>query len=182
MRCDLDATVIDRDRANVAASTSPMLDLAKRRCADAGLPLTGLRIAVLEELWRNGEATIGVYDLAARLAVGLQRRVAPNSVHRTIITLCALGLARRIESRNAYTVAGDEPTDHNIVLLCNVCGRAARLPSGEIDKKLNDAARSASFVPINRIIEVVGNCETCLVRPAVSLRALSSSSSQVAAC
>ena len=182
MQCDPDATVIDRDRSDVAESTTPLLDLAKRRCTDAGLPLTGLRIAVLEELWRNGEATIGVYDLAVRLAMRLQRRVAPNSVHRTIITLCALGLARRIESRNAYTVAGNETADHNIVLLCNVCGRAARLPSGEIDEKLNDTARRAKFTPINRIIEVVGNCDTCLVRPTLSSRAISSSSSPVAAC
>lgn len=129
-----------------------LLDAAKRRCASKGTSLTRLREDVLHELWSADGQALGVYDLTARIAQRDGRRLAPNSVYRSIWSLHDLLLIRRIESRKAYVIAtGDD--DSAIYLLCETCEAIGVVSNPAADELIAQQSRAAGFVPSHRAIE-----------------------------
>lgn len=139
-----------------------IFDHAQRRCAQYRVPLTGLRVAVLDDLWTHRHTTVGIYEVAARLTRLSDKSIAPNSVHRAIKQLCSLGLASRIESRNAYLIVIPGASDRNIALLCTICRSAVHIESRALDE-LQLSARTAGFLPISSIVELKGRCAACQV-------------------
>ena len=72
------------------------------------------------------EQPISAYDLAAKVAGMFSRQVNAMSVYRALDALCAMGLAVRVESLNAYLPCKhmEEDAHQHVVLVCDACGNA----------------------------------------------------------
>ena len=128
---------------------------------DAGGRLTELRESVLRELAASHVA-LGAYDIIQRLAAA-GRRVAPISVYRVLESLVEVGLAHRIESRNAFVAchAHHGEAQPVLFLVCDSCGTVAETGGEGLDAALGQAAQSASFKLDQTVLELTGLCEHC---------------------
>ena len=128
---------------------------------DAGGRLTELRESVLRELAASHVA-LGAYDIIQRLSAA-GRRVAPISVYRVLESLVEVGLAHRIESRNAFVACHSphatlQPT---LFLVCDGCGTVAEVGGERLDGALAAAAADAKFKLNTLVLEMTGLCEHC---------------------
>lgn len=157
------STVRGTASATPEASWDETRARAARLCDHAGVPLTPLRVAVLRELWEASNRAVGAYDIASRLILREGRSVAPNSVYRSITSLTALGLVRRIECRNSYILTTSDSRGDEIFLLCDHCAVVGVVTALEVEESLRKRVRTTGFEPLRRAIEIVGRCARCLV-------------------
>lgn len=135
---------------------------AERLCRDRALQFTKLRRDVLESI-AMAARPLGAYDIAERLSAG-DRRVAAVSVYRALDFLTENGLVHRIASRNAFvSCAHDHAAGEGLVfLICRSCGTIDETTSPEVEDGLGRTLARAGFRPESRILEVEGECGTCL--------------------
>ena len=137
------------------------LQRAETAYRETGGRLTELRESVLRELAASHVA-LGAYDIIQRLSAA-GRRVAPISVYRVLESLVEVGLAHRIESRNAFIAchANHGEAQPVLFLVCDACGMVAEAGGEGFDVALADAARSAKFKLDQTVLELTGLCEHC---------------------
>lgn len=157
------STVRGTTSAPPEASWDATRDRAARLCDHTGVPLTPLRVAVLGELWEASDRAAGAYDIASRLILREGRSVAPNSVYRSITSLTALGLVRRIECRNSYILTTGDSRGEEIFLLCDHCDVVGIVTATEVEESVRRRLRTTGFEPLRRAIENVGRYAGCLV-------------------
>ncbi|GJD75883.1 Zinc uptake regulation protein [Methylobacterium goesingense] len=106
---------------------------------------------------------MGAYDIAEALSEP-GRRVAAVSVYRALDFLTEHGLVHRIASRNAFVSCGHSHTDGAglVFLICRNCGTIDETTAPEVEDQLGRTLAKAGFRPISRILEVEGECGTCL--------------------
>jgi len=150
------------DAAAQSANSSweELRDHARRVCAERATQLTGLREAVLRELWAAG-APVGAYDLANRLGRRVGSRLAANSVYRVLTLFQALGLVHRVESKHAYMVASADGRSADIFLLCDGCGAVSTVSDVELAARLAARSEALGFHPTRQVVEVAGRCHDC---------------------
>ena len=139
-----------------------ILARAERLCAERGERLTPIRAQILELLAKSPQP-LGAYDLIEHISVDGAKRPAPITVYRALDFLLGLGLAHRIESRNAF-VACDHAHGHSdvvVFLLCEKCGAAAEASNVEIGDRLAEVARNAGFAARGQFVEIAGECAAC---------------------
>ncbi len=130
-------------------------------CRQSGLQMTPLREAAVSELWR-AERPLTAYELLARLSEIAGRNLGPPTVYRLLDTLCQHGIARRIESLNAYVACHRREHDHEcIFLLCQECGGATEIEDNGLERLLRKQAETAGFEMTRRVVEVSGVCAPC---------------------
>ena len=143
--------------------TSAQRRVAETKCVEAGERLTPARMTAYAELLAS-DRPLSAYELIARLEKREKRKIAPLTVYRHLDFLIRVGLAHRLESRQAY-LACDHPehTHESQYLLCSSCGRADELESKQISKLLDKLTDQQGFVPVNSVVEVTGLCSDCKV-------------------
>ncbi|MGB0670575.1 MAG: Fur family transcriptional regulator [Rhodospirillales bacterium] len=138
--------------------------------------LTRNQVLVLEGL-KAREAPQSAYDLLDVLrAQGLK---APPQVYRALDRLCALGLAHRIESLNAYVACahpeevhpeGDHAACHDhhdegegvvAFAICETCGGVIEFSDASVCEALAGWCRQSGFDQAHTTLEITGTCAAC---------------------
>lgn len=142
-------------------STKDRVIAAVENCRLRGARMTPLRIAVLKALWSEARP-LGAYELRDRLSEAFDRDLAAPSIYRTLDFLCELGVAARIESRNAYVACMYPEHDHACVfLVCDGCGDAKEIENAAVEKLINEDAKRHGFAVKHRVVELSGICGPC---------------------
>lgn len=133
---------------------------AKAECLKQGLRLTTIRQQVLEIVW-SSHNPIGAYDVLQKLQ---QRghKPAPPTAYRALDFLVSARLVHRIESLNAYVGCPSPNTSHQCQFyICTQCGHIAEVNNRNVDRALNEGARTLGFISQQAVIEVHGLCQNC---------------------
>jgi Fur family transcriptional regulator, zinc uptake regulator len=138
------------------------VERASQAFTEKNIRFTKLRQDVYQEI-ASTYTSIGAYDILARLAEK-GTRLAPISVYRAIDALLDAGVIHRLESKNAYFAC--RKLDHKtgrrpIFLACEKCNAVQEVDSEGIFDTIDRAARSASFQPRVKFVEVSGLCRSC---------------------
>src|SRR3546814_6209507 len=101
-------------------------------------------------------------DIAEAVSKSEGRRVAANSVYRSLDLFVTANLVRRVESSNAYIANAHPGCLHDcIFLVCDVCGQTVHLDDDSVTAGVRHAAEAAGFSPERPVIEVRGRCADC---------------------
>ncbi len=137
------------------------LQLAEKRCAEAGEKLTPARINAYAELFAQARP-VSAYELLALLEIREGRKLAPLTVYRQLDFLTRVGLVHRLASAQAFVAcAHPEHAHEGLYLVCSSCGRSDELESKPLAAVISKAARSRGFKSEKQIIEVRGLCQDC---------------------
>jgi len=104
----------------------------------------------------NGPVT--AYDILARLRPE-RPKLAPPTVYRALAHLLAAGLARRVESLNAWLPSHGEA--RVVFAICDDCGRVEEHQAEAALDSLTHALEGSGFHPRRPMIEVHGLCGAC---------------------
>lgn len=127
-----------------------------------GLRLTPLRRDLLEMLALQ-QRPLGAYDIAEHMSARLERRVAPAAAYRGLDFLVETGLVTRLESRNAFVLCAYPDCLHDCVfLVCKTCDWVDEIVDQDVATLLENDAKSLGFVTERRVIEIQGQCKSCL--------------------
>lgn len=149
---------------NTARRLAQAVEKAGKAFDDKSLRFTKLRQQVFEEIAATN-ASIGAYEILDRLATK-GTRLAPISIYRAIDALIDAGVIHRLESKNAYFACRRLHHDYEkgkrpLILACEKCGAVAEVDSDNIFETIDKVAKSASFKPRVRFVEVSGLCPRC---------------------
>ncbi len=129
--------------------------------AAQGQRWTEMRVAVFDVILRQ-DKPITAYQIIDKLSVQLGRTIKPTSVYRSLDALCALGLAVKIESLNAFMACEHPEEKHqHVFLVCQQCGSADELADHAVSKRLSDDAAHQGFKIERQVLELQGACRTC---------------------
>jgi Fur family zinc uptake transcriptional regulator len=131
---------------------------AEALCTSHGETLNGPGRRVLRELLAAA-APLKAYDLLGALSTS-GRSAAPPTVYRALKLLIAVGLAHRIESRNAYVACIFPGEVHTAGF--RVCPRCGSVEEFKLDAI--PAGAVASDGPVKVVFEahaLCANCSTC---------------------
>lgn len=137
----------------------PYLQRLKQRCAEAGMPMTVQRRAVMEALAERVD-----HPTADQIHSAVVQRlpdVSRATVYRSLETLAELGLLHRVPHPGS-AVRFDANTEPHHHFLCQACGSIADLPLESIDghRELQFAGRPPSD-DAELAILVRGTCAAC---------------------
>jgi Fur family transcriptional regulator, zinc uptake regulator len=138
------------------------VERASQAFTERNLRFTKLRQDVFQEIAAT-YTSVGAYDILARLAEK-GTRLAPISVYRAIDALIEAGVIHRLESKNAYFACRrlDHKTGRRpIFLACEKCNAVQEVDSEGIFDTIDRIARSVSFQPRVKFVEVSGLCRSC---------------------
>lgn len=137
------------------------LNRAIAACRLRGLQVTPLREQALLALWR-AERPLTAYELREKLIETTKRNLAAQSVYRVLDFLCENGVAKRIESLNAYVACRHPDHEHACVfLLCNACGASIEIEDKKLERLIAADAEREGFVLSRRVVELSGVCAPC---------------------
>ncbi len=113
------------------------------------------------ECLRRANHPLGAYEILARLRP-MRPQIAPPTVYRALARLSAKGLARRVETLNAWMSATDiRPNEELILAVCDDCHQVFEFPHVETIAAVRAATTSGGFRPSRQVIEVHGRCGSC---------------------
>jgi len=130
----------------------------KQMLKNSGYSLTGARTAVFEALL--GQEPMSMHELVARVK-GVDRA----SVYRAIELFETLGIAQRLNTGWKYKLElTDKFAAHHHHLTCTNCGKTVALSEAELERFIEQIARSHGFRPMSHQIELQGLCAACAAR------------------
>ncbi|MCF7988825.1 MAG: transcriptional repressor [Thiohalocapsa sp.] len=136
---------------------------AEALCAERGVRLTPQRRRVLELVCRAGHP-IGAYDILSQIREGAA--AAPPTVYRALDFLLEQGLVHKLETLHAYIGCTHPEHPHSSqFLICADCGDVTELEDESIVGSLRTAAAETGFKPSRPIVEVIGTCANCALKP-----------------
>jgi Fur family ferric uptake transcriptional regulator len=125
-----------------------------------GLRLTGERLALFEEIYRQH----GHLDADALLAAVRERghRVSRATVYRTLDLLVRSGLVRkqRVGARGQL-FEHMHPGQQHDHLVCSCCGRVVEFVSPGITALQGEICRAHGFSPAHHQLQILGLCNAC---------------------
>lgn len=137
------------------------VDKAIAACRLRGLQVTPLREQALTALWR-AERPLTAYELREKLIETTKRSLAAQSIYRVLDFLCENGVAKRIESLNAYVACCHPDHDHAcIFLLCDACGASIEIEDKKLERLIAADAEREGFALSRRVVELSGVCAPC---------------------
>jgi Fe2+ or Zn2+ uptake regulation protein len=125
---------------------------------DAGLRVTGPRIAVLEALRAHPHADTDTIATAARAALGA---VSTQAVYDVLRALSEAGLARRIEPAGSPARFELRVGDNHHHVVCRVCGVIADVDCAVGERPCLDPSDSHGFVIDEAEVTYWGVCPDC---------------------
>ena len=137
------------------------LEAALQFLASRGQKLTPLRRLILELLCRQPKA-IGAYALLSAVKEVSGRRIAPESVYRTLAFLEERGLVAHLLSTRTYVVCSP-PVDEqpSVFFVCRKCGATAQCRDSHVQKAVRLSADAIGFVAPACVIDLTGLCNLC---------------------
>lgn len=125
---------------------------------ESGYSSTNARSAVFEALL--GQEPMSMHQLIERAAT-----VDRASVYRTIELFEQLGIVQRLAIGWKYKIElTDKFSAHHHHLTCTQCSRITTLNENELERLIEQMARSHGFVPSSHQIEIQGICGECAGR------------------
>ena len=122
-----------------------------------GLKITPQRIAVLEEIVRNGG-----HRESEDVYLAIRAHVSRATVYRTLDILVQHGFARKLnlgDGRARYeTKIGSPHHDH---MICNNCGEIIEFINDEIENIQKEIAKHHQFKLQHHIHQLFGICKEC---------------------
>lgn len=104
---------------------------------------------------------LGAYQILAQLRP-MRPQIAPPTVYRALARLSAKGLARRVETLNAWIPATDIRADEELILaVCDDCHQVFEFPQSDTVAAVRAATAVGGFRPSSQVIEVHGRCGSC---------------------
>lgn len=124
--------------------------------------LTPNQSLVLETL-KAAQQPLGAYALLDALREhGFK---APLQIYRILNTLAEKGFVHRLERLNAWTVCCDSTHDTAPVFaICNACGLVTEHLNERLCDDLAALSERTGFVPDQSVIEIYGQCSSCVVK------------------
>ena len=129
-----------------------------RALRDAGLRVTGPRLAVLGALREHPHATVDAIAAAARARSG---SVSTQTVYDALRALAAAGLARRIEPAGSPARFEARVGDNHHHLVCRVCGAVADVDCAVGHTPCLIPGDAAGFVVDEADVTFWGLCPAC---------------------
>jgi len=140
-----------------------ILARAEALCAERGVRLTVQRRRVLELVCRAARP-IGAYEILDQIRDGAP--AAPPTVYRALDFLQEQGLVHKLETQHAYVGCTHPEHPHmSQFLICADCGDVTELENEAIAGSLRSVAAETGFEPRRPIVEVIGTCSTCALKP-----------------
>lgn len=145
-----------------AQSHDELVRRAERTCRDRNLKLTPMRRRVLGTL-AGSRTPLSASALIAAIGAGAEKAVSPILIYRALDFLNSEGLIHRLAGRNAYVPCDHEHSDGEVtvLLVCRRCGTVDEVASREIERSLDSTAAATGFKPLNRVVELEGECVAC---------------------
>lgn len=130
-------------------------DSFKKLLKESGFSITAARSAVFEALL--GQEPMSMHQLIARAA-----SVDRASVYRTIELFEQLGIVQRLAIGWKYKIElTDKFSAHHHHLTCTQCSKVTPLNENELERLIEQMARSYGFLPRSHQIEIQGICSEC---------------------
>ena len=131
--------------------------------ADSKPTLTKNQTLVLSAL-AGATQPLGAYALLDELREhGFK---APPQVYRALEQLLDLGLVHRLESLNAWTVCCEARHAYTPVFaICNDCGNVTEHFDERLAESIETMSKRTGFMPDRSIIEIHGQCNSCVPQP-----------------
>lgn len=159
---DIAAMALLHDHDHRDRSGDALVVAAEAALTGAGEQWTPMRAAVFAAL-AGFDRPASAYDVTDAVSAAQGRRVAANSVYRILDLFVANNVAMRVESANAYLVNGHPGCLHDcIFLVCDGCGRATHVDDDQLSLRIRETALASGFKPQKPVIEVRGQCRTCI--------------------
>lgn len=160
------------DLETLAMSVSP-LDKFREYLSTRRQRITPERETIVEEVFASHEH-FDAEELIMRLAQRTDgRRVGRATVYRTLESLVAAGLLRKVARANDREIYehdyGYPQHDH---LICRKCGTLIEFENSILTQILEDVASEHKFVMSGHRLEVHGLCSTCSRPPQMRHRKL----------
>ncbi len=140
-----------------------VLARADALCAERGVRLTAQRRRVLELVCRAARP-VGAYEILDQIRDGAA--AAPPTVYRALDFLLEQGLVHKLETLHAYVGCTHPEHPHvSQFLICADCGDVTELEDEAIAGSLRSVAAETGFEPRRPIVEVIGTCSSCSLKP-----------------
>ena len=140
-----------------------VLARADALCTERGVRLTAQRRRVLELVCRAARP-VGAYEILDQIRDGAA--AAPPTVYRALDFLLEQGLVHKLETLHAYVGCTHPEHPHmSQFLICADCGDVTELEDEAIAGSLRSVAAETGFEPRRPIVEVIGTCSNCALKP-----------------
>lgn len=142
----------------------PCVARAKSRAArladESGKKFGANQLLVLDALLQNHKA-VSAYDIVERIAK-VAGRLQPVQVYRALDVLLSLGLAHRLQSKNAYVACNNQDKcEAPQLLYCSSCEQVAEISGGALPKLIARTAQQNHFKLEHGLVELIGLCPEC---------------------
>lgn len=152
-------------KAPLAGGNPALVQEARRHLKKDGVQWTRLRAQVFTALNKaldKEHQPQSAYTIAEEVSRLAGRRVAANSIYRILDLFVAHGLAKRVESRNAFIPNVHPAHPHDcIFLVCDSCGRVEHLDDDRLTTAVRGRAEATGFTPGHAVFELLGTCARC---------------------
>jgi Fe2+ or Zn2+ uptake regulation protein len=135
---------------------SPAGDVQRLR--DAGLRVTGPRLAVLDVLAEHPHATA---DTVARLVRTTHRSISTQAVYDVLAACSEAGLVRRIEPAGSPARFETRTGDNHHHLVCRSCGRTTDVDCAVGERACLTPSNAAGYVVDEAEVVFWGLCPEC---------------------
>ena len=140
-----------------------VLAKAQALCAERGVRLTAQRRRVLEIVC-SANRPMGAYEILDLIRDGAP--AAPPTVYRALDFLLEQGLVHKLETLHAFVGCTHPDHPHSSqFLICAECGDVTELEDEAIAGSLRSVAAETGFEPQRPIVEVIGTCAACSLKP-----------------
>lgn len=139
------------------SSRGALLECAPR--GTDGPALMHLRDVIVQIL-RASDRPMGAYDIAKRISQIKGQKCHANSVYRVLDPMIRSGEIQSIVTERSYAFTAQKPCSL-LWCICRNCKAILPLNADAIHQSLDEAARSCSFQPAQRHVELVGLCANC---------------------
>jgi Fur family zinc uptake transcriptional regulator len=112
---------------------------------------------LVEGILANASRPLSAYQIADSAAKE-GCKIYPAQVYRSVNSLVARGLIRRVESLNAYITG---KPGHECLAICRQCGSIAHFDIAELQKELQASFSASSFEVEGLVMEASGICADC---------------------
>lgn len=129
------------------------------RLRDAGHRITAPRRAVVEVVCASEDA-LSPAEVFER-ARGLCPSLGLVTVYRTLDTLAALGLVRRVHTEDGCHGYASARQRHGHHLVCRECSQVVEFSGCGLEPMIAEMSRQTGFEIEHHLLELVGRCPAC---------------------
>lgn len=119
--------------------------------------------ALVLQALETSKIALSAFDLIENLQEhGLS---SPPTVYRSLARLIGKGLVHRVESLNAFIACRSHSHDKStetLFAICIKCGRVQEIDDKGLGERVQELARSSTFLISQKTLEVRGFCVDCL--------------------